>query len=136
MTDRELDALIAEKVMGLKPCRFHQEGSFSAWSTVWRCDCDNGTTGCFPVNKEAIDHPHSMLPHYSSDIAAAMEIVPKMSSMGHDFDLSYWGHDNRWGARFPGGPNNSKSHHEIYSNTAPRAIVLAALKAKGIDVDG
>jgi hypothetical protein len=71
---RELDALVAEKVMGLKPCVFKEKGSISGMVRFWECECK--TSGaCYPINKEAISHHNSMLSKYSTDIAAAWEVL-------------------------------------------------------------
>ena len=118
MTDRELDALVAEKVMG---CRV-------AWNAAPYCDC-------------SVDRPHDIatdddtfeLPFYSTDIAAAWEVVETLGynwSLNRDVgkcwndyqiagDLKY-----RFVLAAPGSPMEG-----VVADTAPRAICLAALKA-------
>lgn len=136
---RELDALIAEKVMGLKPCTFKEKGSISGMVTFWECECGNGSKGCYPINNSAIKHHNSALCPYSEKIWAAWEVVEKMMSIG-------WHHCVNWLAV-------EKTHHccfslteaELlipknddepltvfrhgYAETAPLAICKAALRA-------
>jgi len=90
---RELDALIAEKVM--------------AWSRPVKHE------GCLmqlPPNSSK-GEPYSEAPNYSTDIAAAWEVVKKLRSMGlviHDSFIS------------------------VDPDSAPHAICLAALKVMGM----
>lgn len=72
---KELDVLIAEKVMGLRRCKRTQTGSISAIMVMYECEC--GKIGeCFDP-----DIPGPSL--YSTDIAAAWEIVEKFKGMLH-----------------------------------------------------
>jgi len=112
MTDhvagRELDALVAEKVFG------------------YECDpFDYGPT-C-PV--------HGKGKNYSTDIAAAWQVVEKlMPTIGHIYpavDLET-GELLHWCAVVETGDT---SRQGVTADTAPRAICLAALKAVGEATD-
>jgi len=94
---RELDTLIAEKVMGL------DIGD----------DCDHSIDSCL------------CFPPYSTDIAAAWQVVDKLISAECGFVVSGGG-SLPWLATF----RNGQAHAE----TAPLAICLAALKAVGYEV--
>lgn len=117
---RELDALVAEKVMGLEITKI-------ANGHMWFRD---GVTLRSPI------------PHYSTDIAAAWLVVEKMSSDGWIHEITEHINDSQIKcAMFA----NRSGHYESYerswddeqwavSGTAPHAICLAALKAVGIEV--
>lgn len=112
---RELDALVAEKVMGLDV-------------RASDCDGDDGCDGYFPGRSPE----HGGPPAYSTDIAAAWEVVEKL-------------HDRGAVLRLDAGPGGSTlAAFEIVGHpgscgssgtTAPLAIVLAALLAVGVEVE-
>lgn len=95
---RELDALIAEKVMGLKT------------PPNERCSC---------TNSEWLCRKHGTFPRYSTSIADAWEVVEKLGDkdfrVEKDYDFEFWicilGNRRR----------------EVRGTTAPHAICLAAL---------
>lgn len=112
---RELDALVAEKVMGWKVLR----------------------------HKDFPDHPdvdftkeHGVLmrtPHFSTDIAAAWEVVGKLEK-SHDFELIHliyhgMGDARGWFIKLDG------NRVGFPQETAPHAICLSALKAVGYESD-
>ncbi len=129
---RELDALIAENVMGWKRPKW----------TVTRTlgDCMIPPAGAdlakltgtghrdFEGDKEDI----YWTPHYSTDIAAAWGVVEKLESLGFLFSvskgrMSFYGGEGVW-ASF------GKLYDRIESTpgeTPAHAICLAALKAVG-----
>ena len=152
---RELDALVAEKVMGWKwftGNKFRQfpEKRFLAEET----DCigkvkigpdliETGTQ--FATGNEEIDEA-GVLP-YSTNISAAWQVVEKMGQERNPFksflfNLSYapFGNDpgkNETGQKYQADFFNDvgeKFHHRAKSDTAPHAICLAALKAAGVDL--
>ncbi len=100
---RELDALVAEKVMG------------------WKMDASAVWHGPGPSCL--------VLPHYSTDIADAWEIVEKLQSQDWACIL-----DNvkdflgNWQAHF----EKDRRACTAESESAPHAIALAALKAVGV----
>jgi hypothetical protein len=99
---RELDLLVAEKVMGLDVSNHSKPHYDCRW--CWK--------------NESIDE-------YSTDIAAAFEIVEKMGRYMLD-DAHIEGHNATFWAN---GPITVKG------DTAPHAICLASLRARGIKVD-
>jgi hypothetical protein len=108
---RELDALVAEKVMGIKAYRVNQDMEVF---TNRRQFLDKGDYWYTPSK----DATHA-LPYYSTDIAAAWLVVEKMR--GPDFRLNK---DGDWVCCFGGTITFCGE-----GDTAPLAICLAALKA-------
>ena len=163
MNDRELDALVAEKVMGEKP------------EIVWiaRDDDDepDATAGAylstngwqlFPnytkrdIEQWLLEHPivcgkktrlgkwehHKP---YSTDIAAAWEVLEKMRERGLRPGVNLL--DSGWHGYFVDPSvvedvvdvdGRSIAYHATaihgYADTAPRAICLAALRSVGVEV--
>lgn len=117
---RELDALIAEKVMGWT------WDEKSAWSP-------SGSKWSRKVPGKVILDEWGWLLHYSTDICAAWEVVEKMSQIGFKFVISNsvigglessekpWCFFGKQGERVI----------DIVGHTIPHAICLAALKAVG-----
>ena len=98
---RELDALIAEKVMGLEPVNALKE-----W---WWTDAQH---------KQEI-----RLPHHSTHIYDAFEVVEKIKNNDtENFELEWFA--GQWRASFYG-------LRWTRAETAPLAICLAALAALG-----
>lgn len=137
--DRELDVRIAHEVMGLRPCHFTVKGIYSAWATIWECRCET-TSKCFPENQDAIDHGHSPLRKYSTQLEAAWEALVKEGSRflfvrrlsscgGDDFRLcrDYPESETYWLEYMtPGGLRRGPD-----ATTPAMAICLAALDAVG-----
>ena len=123
MNDRELDALVAEKVMG--------------WERCPKEDCDGCDCPVFfygrPLNEWCVNDPEHRLPWMpSTDIATAWQAVEKMKARpGHfSFRLEQSGtayHLPEWAATFNNEFIGISAH-------APSAICLAALKAVGVEV--
>lgn len=110
---RELDALIAEKVMGWK---------FNP-GKVWI-----RPGGPAPFEDVYKTQP----PEYSTDISAAWEVVKKLKHLHPQ--ISYCDTTCQWTLRF----NNINKEISEFSDidgdsTAPHAICLAALKAVGYE---
>lgn len=117
MTGRELDALIAEKVMGFVVNR--REGG--PWHLVGagfqfhgRC-CGSG------------------LPKYSEDISAAWEVVVKMREVPagtlNNFHMVGYAYNRTYAAFVPGLPEEGDYSEGNGEHCTPLAICLAALKA-------
>lgn len=62
MTNRELDALVAQEVMGFERLNDH-----------WRKNITGRQTGCGTVDYDIMEN----LPHYSTDISAAFDALSK-----------------------------------------------------------
>ena len=131
---RELDALIAEKVMGLPVKDYRGTGRQPALSWAgeyvgigWAANDepyivrdDKGWAGC----------PHvALIPHYSSNIAAAWEVVERLvSTPGPNGDHHSVQVDYSGGAVVVIDENEDWQVSAI-AGTVPLAICLAALKA-------
>lgn len=106
MTDRKLDALVAEKVMGMK---------FYEARPMFASDLYTDERGVI------VD-----LPFYSTNIAAAWGVVEKLRDIAYPFSMDC-DHKGRW---FVHGANEDCLGFDY---SAPRAICLAALKAIGVE---
>jgi hypothetical protein len=111
---REMDALIAEKVMGLnvKPV-FHPKNELKFMpGFVWRYE-------------DAWEHPE--IKDYSTDIAKAWEVVEKLNTHIIIERLEY---REDWYCEISGISNSAGEQlHSTTAPTAPLAICRAALKA-------
>lgn len=117
----ELDALVAEKVMG--------------------CKVKNNRCGCsFPVKTDYYGTPIGVPPHasnspiwtlkeYSTSIEAAWEVFTKFKS---DEDWAVGRYGDKW-CVMP--TDDETGEFRVFGKTAPHAICLAALKAVGVNSD-
>lgn len=125
---RELDRLVAEKIFGRDPMNarhgLHKDGDIEYhWG--------------YPLG-------HDVAPYYSTNIAAAWEVVEKLYADGYWAELQTpWnepggeanqGHSCGFTPFLTTGWNGVPDHWTP-APTMPLAICLAALKAKGIDID-
>ena len=145
---RELDALIAEKVMGLDVLGWASGVCYGGdgWyiqdaepkthpAFLEHCFCDIGDYGdSWPV---ALGHDVGCLGvvrFYSTEIAAAWEVVEKLRGMGLNIRLHTWGE----GWQFACGNvfTDWVIPDDAYWSTAktiPHAICLSALRALGAE---
>lgn len=128
---RELDALVAEKVMGWQWANEGVRGQYRLHPPD-----STSPTGAYPVD---VGPGEEWSP--STDIAAAWEVVEKLRAMNSTLELYSPGalvndemgiHAVEWQATFksweePWGPHGPS----VEAQTAPHAICLAALKAVG-----
>lgn len=134
--NRELDAQIAEKVMGLKirfECptlpQLRVEGGWLAPDDYLLLNDDGSVKTGIALPGGPI---RIAVPHYSSDISAAMEVTEKMiaagwwAGMGKDDELS----DKEWYAEFYRRRVTQRGWAE--AETLAEAICLAALKSIGV----
>jgi hypothetical protein len=123
---RELDALVAEKILGCKVGR-HARLRTDAGEPDYICECDG-----YPHQHPWIDDTR-YLPDYSSDMSAAWEIIEKLKER---FDGQFSFSGGEWtfllGTLDAGGDLQNGAVYAS-SASAPHAICLAALKALGID---
>ncbi len=107
---RKIDALVAEHVMELEPVCVH------------RCGDRIQLTG--------------LIKHYSTDISAAWEVVEKVK--GYD-RVEIFNDDGFWFVSIDTHDKFDQTDGHVVPremcDTAPMAICLAALKAKGIEVE-
>lgn len=109
---REIDALVAEKVMGLDV--FEDQANYRGVGTI-----PHATTGRL-----------GDLPHYSTDIAAAWQVLDKFD--GYDLSKA-WANEDRYGCALACELWYYDGRGAAGASTMPHAICLAALKAKGIE---
>lgn len=125
MTDRQRDALVAE-TMGwqwytMDDRNILTDSDFSYVESPYKkgkhaaMDDLGGAGVCRAV------------PHFTIDIAAAWKAVEQVKE--HHFTLEYFADDSQWHART--GTDDSFAY---VADTAPEAICLAALRAKGVDI--
>jgi hypothetical protein len=112
---RELDLLVAEKVMGYAVRRPYDHNPL--FITV------------YPKDTNWQDSEVKELPQYSTDISAAWEVVERMKEKFH-FKIDWDKNLKSWLVTISDGYSFWKAHEEA----APPAICLAALKAKGVEV--
>lgn len=117
--DIDVDALIAEKVMGWKCADRDCDGKF-----LTRCGAcgRHGHGNCYgngegAIQVSCIDRGHR--PSYSSDISAAWEVVEKMKDR-YDRSTVEWVTFAAWCGEL--------------GDMTPSGICLAALKAVGVEV--
>lgn len=112
---RELDALVAEKVMG---CTL-KAGGDPRTDDPWLCGCED------EAHREDNEYDvRTYIKPYSSSIAAAWEV---MDILKDGFATSYYTAEEGWTFVFRG--------QAATAGTAPLAICMAALKAKVVSVD-
>lgn len=113
MSARERDALVAQKVMGE--------------IVTWRTATVGGVERKWPTEHGI------MCRYYTTDIAAAWEVVERMEQLGWRFDLStYQAFTMMTGVDFEHITSDGLA--EATCETAPEAICVAALRAVGVDV--
>ena len=131
---RELDALIAEKVMGLTRHdeSYVAEGVGKVLRFVWRDGCG-----------DCVYSGDMFLPHYSTNIADAWEVVEKLGRWrGFDFmlvmpDPEQTFHLHTYEAGWYEATNDGPERRVVSdADTAPLAICLAALKAVSQEEQG
>jgi hypothetical protein len=114
MDNREIDKLIAEKVMG------------------W---CQDPFGNWINPNGEFCHADGMFIP--TEDISAAWEVVEQLAQMGHDVKINRLIHWNTDYECLIGKDNwVDMDYKYVGSDTAPMAICLAALKAVGVEVEG
>ena len=119
---RELDVLVAEKVMGWRSGKCN--GFVDEYYSGWRCQ-ECGTTGQWGFQGEHEKEPSP----YSTDIAAAWEVVEKIEGLKPHHDLliipSYPA------VAWEEAPVDFHDYGRdvIRGETIPHAICLAALRA-------
>ena len=120
---RELDALIAEMVMGLTRHdeSYMVDGAGKVLRFVWR----DGGGAC-------VYSGDMFLPHYSTNIADAWEVVRKMGMVLIENSGEAFGQPDEWNVQFVGHDSEGEPHWVSASaSTCELAICLAALKAVG-----
>lgn len=125
---RELDALVAEKVFGM-----HRHPG---------CDLDDHLRAeCYGTGTE---EGYGPVVDYSTDIAAAWQVVEKLRSDGLGIILNdtmgqyrgrFWRYDRSDGWDIDAWILCPDTQFTVWEETAPLVICLAALKALGVEVE-
>ena len=113
---RELDALVAEKVMGWRR------------KTYWACNEE--TVGLFPPNGPFDEH--DQYPEYSIDMNAALLVMEQVRSLGWwptlDY-LKYWDNVSYWFATF----RNVNENGYLDNHDASPAVAICRAAIKVVD---
>lgn len=112
---RELDALVAEKVMGLEP--------WPEQDSRWECKAFRA-----PIIPQGVEPKPCAPPNYSTGIAAAWEVVEKLVALDYRVRVTAY-RDNSYGVTLSFPLSAGKRDGLFEAETAPHAICLAALKA-------
>ena len=127
MTDREMDALVAEKVMGCPKIDYE-----------WSDECEHEIASdpkcsrCIPLCMCPGDkHGSPDIPYYSTDIAAAFEVVGNLRDRFPQFVLYFNPRRQLWECEFTEGNIGGLDTNDESpcAETAAEAICLAALEA-------
>jgi hypothetical protein len=122
---RELDALIAEKVMGAE---WIEDAGRQTGRRYRRLYKDHWIIAEQYEGEDTVHAPSPVLPHYSSEIGDSWKVREKMRELGFHLGLVDDGHATEpWEAYFDQGRN--KPSYNAWASTAPLAICLAALSA-------
>lgn len=120
---RELDTEVALKVMGLQfVIKVYEPGSLDMRPGSVNYKFRHESQGWRTPDGELLDE----LPYYSTDIAAAWEVVEKLDLLSTL--LLQKNSSGVWGVW------NEDTGQVHFGDTAPHAICLAALKAVGVEV--
>ena len=134
---RELDALVAEKVMGWTCVRTE-----SGWDNGPDPVTGGPQIGWYgqPPGEEWEGNSGQIIEEYSTDIATAWKVVEVLAAKSQALALQapgstemseYYHYFERWTAEFLPSPLNSS----VQADSAPMAICLAALEAVGHHFD-
>lgn len=119
---RELDALVAEKVMG-----FYLHKRRDEWN-----DGDPYFYVTYPnFDGHGSDELIHKIPNYSTDISAAWKVIEKVQESCGGIDLKFNRHDRMWETDFLASDNDCLILGCDGAPTVAHAICLAALKAVG-----
>lgn len=130
---RELDALVAEKVMGCKIRRVYRTcRDGTPWFEVF-CECGHGEHGDTYMEERRISSDPYDIWRYSTSIEAAGRVVEKLAADGLHLNLTEY---KMWCCSFVKEMDELTYAQVGYAeaDTAPLAICLAALKAVGVVV--
>jgi hypothetical protein len=109
-TGRELDALVAEKVMGLQGFRKGTPG-YEGWEYIYTSNLGD----------------NQPIPHYSSDLSAAWEVIEKFDNMTFRRGREADGHIRHFAYIWL---NSDDDKHEMCkASKMPEAVCKAALMA-------
>lgn len=121
---RKLDAVIAEKVMEYKRWKtpYGVESDVLIHLDWYRADGQNGI-----IQNKALFDLLTQIPRFSTDIAAAWEVVEKLREKHWYFKL--YCHHGEWAVLL----DHQTASDEMKGLTAPHGICMAALRAVEYD---
>jgi hypothetical protein len=136
LSPRERDALVAERVMGWRRYRSSYHPCYALLSADLLRDgamVDQGAE----VPAEPCRDAYGRVPHYTTDIAAAWEVVEQFKADGVWFSIE--SNAVEWEADIRTVVNDDDEQvirlGVGYAMTAPEAICIAALRACGVEVE-
>ena len=144
LTLREIDRLIAERIFGVRPCKEWKKVSLGSaggpalmhgdWMKPVKHDHE-----CYPDIEEVQTMQGTIggPARYTTDIAAAWQLVDKMHERGFGIVIARGAEDSKYEVEMkPAQSEYAKEEMSIAFTeaTAQLAISLAALKACGLDV--
>jgi hypothetical protein len=130
VTDRELDALVAEKVMGLPLLWAHKVWSMEDWLTT---DYPTEQNTMAIVNEDKGDRismpKFLVIPHYSTDIGAAWLVVERVTRIPESDEEATRAANTRFALWF-----ERTSLWAMTAKEAAHAICMGALEAVGVSL--
>jgi hypothetical protein len=139
---RELDALVAEKVMGFRrdsinPKYFHREET-QADGHKWTRTCvlDFGLFDSKDKTELQFDGVN-LIPFYSINLIAAWTVLEEMTRWSEiNFQINYYNGDGQVCVKFDDLAKSEQGYHEEVGGLQylPHTICIAALRAKGINL--
>lgn len=152
MTNREIDALVAENVMGWKwiprndgygfllPPDWRQmltKDGLSGWIHTPSCQTTNLIGGFFGKGELTDKAPYGG-PRFSTDPAASKQLRDRMRELGYVVEIFNRVNGSTWCWIHPGedglNESNPREIPAISSDTEEMAVALAALFALGVEV--
>jgi len=125
MNDREIDAKVAE-MMGCKPKKIIRKVGFTDTEIEdYACRCISDE------HNESDDCKPDVLKHYTADISAAWQVVEKIRE---EYGFAIRELFGVYEVVIVERKNIKNTIESASADTAPMAICLAALKAKGVEV--
>lgn len=145
MTDRELDVLVAEKIMGLTLAGKRPAGFYDGEWCVFTVGKAMGDSPLQPVVES--DGYFEVVEFYSSDVAAASKVVEEMIKRGWKVDLTCFPVDRHgcaamWQVEIEPGEvawaENTTLRGAVETTergeTLARAICVASLRVLGVEI--
>ena len=120
-SEREIDKLVAEKVMGWKWESFKDPDNFKS-PARWLCRPDG-----LKIGEESLSYSNH-LPHYSTNIADAKTVLDRYKAL--EPEMSWSDEDHCWVVVFKKHPATPTCDESL-----EKAIVLHCLKVEGVEVD-
>lgn len=121
MTEREIDALIAEKVFD--------------WAGLYRMNNVHGVAGWPDINRKSYLAPE-VVPAYSTNPAASDQLLDKMLALGWDYRVRQLSGYDPWVSLSRRGANGFQEGNAIEGTgkTRQMAVAIASLAALRVKV--